>query len=206
MLNVLQEAPGHVHRDLLLSVILQPFRRHPLQRGPAVWRIPLLAAIDGGGRNTARLQQARRGCRGDFIGPVLRRRLHVKREQGCRRELIAYLLALEIVIRVPALFIIPQVALDGFLTRRCQRLVFTCAGGVATLLACPRQQFFHLEHQGVQVHGDNAGGPDGAELLRIVHPARAKVPARGRSGTQITVDLGRRPVRVTFGGIHVVKP
>ena len=97
-------------------------------------------------------------------------------------------------------------ALDGLLTGGGQRLKPVCAGGVTALLACPRQQFFHSEHQGVEVHGHDAGRADGAKLFRIVHPAGAKVPSRGRGGTQVTVDLGGGSVRVTFGGIHIVKP
>jgi hypothetical protein len=77
MLNVFQKRQVTSIATFFLPVILQPFRRDPLQRRPAVWRIPLLAAVDGGGRNPARFQQAM-SCRGDFIGTILRRRLHVK--------------------------------------------------------------------------------------------------------------------------------
>ncbi|MNZ87651.1 hypothetical protein D3C78_1065150 [compost metagenome] len=94
----------------------------------------------------------------------------------------------------------------GFLTRRRQVFILAGRGSIARFLARFCQQFFHLEHQGVQVDGHNTGGTDRPELLRIVHPAGAKVPARRRRRSQIAIDLRRRTVRVIFSGGHVIKP
>ena len=70
MLHVGQEAPGDLHGDLLLTIVLQPLDRHPLQRRPAVGGVPLLAAVDGGGGQPAGFKQARLGGGGHFRRPL----------------------------------------------------------------------------------------------------------------------------------------
>ncbi len=154
-----------------MPVILQAFGGDPLQRCPAVWRIPLLAAVDVGRRNPAGFQQLGLGGRGRFVRTLLRGRLHVQREQRRGGQLIAHLFGFQIVIRIPALFVVPQIALHRFLAIGCQTLVTAGRRAVPAVLTGLRQQFFHLEHQGIQIHRHDAGGADRPQLLRIVHPA-----------------------------------
>ncbi len=61
-----------------------------------------------------------------------------------------------------------------------------------------------MEHQGIEIDRDNRGGANGGELLRIVHPAGAEIPAGGGGGAQVAIDLGCRTIRVA-GGFDVVK-
>ena len=206
MLHVGEEAPGDVHRHFFMPVVLQAFGGHPLQRCPAVWRIPLLAAIYGRRGDPPGFDQLGLGGRSRFICPLLGSRLDVQREQRRSGQLITHLFGFQIVIRIPALFFVPQIALHRLLAIGRQTLVAAGGSAIAAILTGLRQQFFHLEHQGVQIHRHDAGGADRPQLLRIVHPAGAKVPARGGCGAQIAVDLGRRAAGVFFRGVDVIQP
>ena len=189
-----------------MPVVLQPFGCDPLQRRPTVWRIPLLTAVNGSGGNTTGFQQTRRGGLRHFIGAILRSRIHIQREERSGGQLVTDLFGFQVVIGIPALFIIPQVALHRLLACARQAVIFAGRGAITRFLAGFCQQFFHLEHQGVQIHRHNAGGAYGAQLFRVVHPARTEVPAGSGRSTQIPVDLRRRSIGVVFGGSHIIHP
>ncbi len=63
-----------------------------------------------------------------------------------------------------------------------------------------------MEHQGIEIDRNNRGGANGGELLRIVHPAGAEIPAGSGGGAQVAIDLSGRTIRVASGGFDVVKP
>ena len=112
----------------------------------------------------------------------------------------------QIVVGVPSLFIIPQIFLDGLLAGVSQRIVLRSASAVPGCLAGAGEGFLQMEHQGIEIDRDNRGGANGGELLRIIHPAGAEIPAGGGGGAQVAIDLGCRTIRVAFGGFDVVKP
>ena len=153
-----------VRKDKQRRIFTDPAKVHPIQHAgkyyqsqgvfqvsPSVQRTPVLFQAGASPRG---LQFAARHAEAVFIGGDKPEKIKAQvdkirslaREQGRGRELIAHLFTPEIVIGVPALFFIPQVVFNCFLARGGQRLIFACASGIATLLACPRQQFFHLTH------------------------------------------------------------
>ena len=70
--------PGPAERDLArqvrVAVAVEPLDGDPLQRCPAVGRIPLLAALNRGGREAVWLQQAPADRGSDAIGLLLARK------------------------------------------------------------------------------------------------------------------------------------
>ncbi len=119
------------------------------------------------------------GC-GDFTGAIFCRRIDIQREQGGGRELIAYFMAFQIVVGIPAFFVVPQVLFDPFLSGISEAIVLRRFGIITGSLAGEGDHFFHFVHQRIEIDRNDAGGAQSTQLIRIVHPAGAKIPA-GRS-------------------------
>ncbi len=95
---------------------------------------------------------------------------------------------------------------DRLLTLAGERFIAGGTRAVPCGFAGAREGFFHLEQQGVKIDRHDTGGADRAKLLRIIHPARAEIPAGRRARAQIAVDVSCRAIRVIFGGGYVIKP
>ncbi len=186
-----------------MAVVLQAANGDPLQRRPAVGSIPLLAAAaDLGGGQPARGQQAgTHGCR-DRCRLVGIGHAHEQRRQGRGGEVVALPAAPPVIVEVGAGARIPQVVVD-----RCQANFGAPRKILGTgLLALHRRQLgdlpLELVEQRIEVDGQDAGGADGRQPVRIVQPARAEVPARFGTGAQVTINLVPRPA-TGAGGLDV---
>ncbi len=127
LLNVLQEALANLACQLWLIVMLQPFYCYPLQRCPAIGCIPLLAIIDRGCHQTTGFKQLFFHSRSGTLSLFIPGQLHIEREKRSSRQLVMNLFFTEIVIGIPALFLIPQVTINRCLTffsRRGKRFRF----------------------------------------------------------------------------------
>ncbi|CNU66674.1 Uncharacterised protein [Salmonella enterica subsp. enterica serovar Bovismorbificans] len=115
-------------------------------------------------------------------------------------------IVLQIVVGIPTLFVIPQMHFNGFLPRVGQRVILRGFGPIARRSVGAREGFLQLIQQSVKIDRDNRGGTNGTELLRIIHPAGAEIPAGGGGRSEVSIDLRCRAVGVAFGGSDIFNP
>ena len=151
--------------------MLQTFHGNPLQRCPAIWCIPLLAVVHGGGHQTAGLQQLLFNCAGSAFSLLIAGDLQIEREQRGSRQLRMNLLFLPVIVGIPVLFTVPQIAVD-------RRLALLCAIGILLRqialfvhLVAFRQGLLQMEQQAVQVNRRQLGGTDCRQVVRVGKPA-----------------------------------
>ena len=104
----------------------------------------------------------RLGCRGHFTGAIFCRCIDIQREQGSGRELVTYFVALQIVIGIPAFFVVPQVLFDPFLSGISEAFILCSFGIIPGGLAGEGDHLFHFVHQRIEIDRNDAGGAQGA--------------------------------------------
>ncbi len=182
-LHVLQEAHTDILRQRLFTIIIQSLNCRPLQRCPAVRRIPLLTVVDVGRRQSTFFQQLSLHRVSSAGGVLFRCRLQIQWEQGSRRQLRTDGGFLPVIIGIEALLIVPKIAVDRRLTFFRQPVKFLHRIVVFRHFIGASQRLLQMEHQRIQIDRNNSRGMDGGEIARLIKPARAEVPTGGGAGT-----------------------
>ncbi len=186
--------------------MLQAFYRDPLQRCPAVRRVPLLTIVHRRGHQAARFEQLFFHRAGGAVSLFVAGNLHIERKQRGSGELRMDLAFLPVIVRVPALLAVPQVTVNRRLTFFCPVCKGLCPIVLFVQAIGGRQGFFQVEHQAVQIYRGQLGGTDGSQIMSVGEPARTEVPARGGSGTQLAVHLGLVALRRFTGRRNIIHP
>ena len=186
--------------------MLQAFHGNPLERCPAVRCIPLLAVVHGGSHQPAGLQQLLLNRAGSAFSLLITGDLQIEREQRGSRQLRMNLLFLPVIVGIPVLFAVPQIAVD-------RRLALLRAIGVllrqialVVHLVAFRQGLLQMEQQAVQINRRQLGGADRRQVMCIGKPARTEIPARRRTGTQLAIEFSFIALRRFLRSGNIIHP
>src|SRR5256884_463439 len=174
-----------------LRILTQTGNSNPLQRRPAVGRIPLLARILRRRNDAPLLEELLANGRGDRVRLLPGGRLHEQRIQGCRRNSWHPNTLCPVIVEIRSGRRIPQVTVHGRAPLVRTTLELPHAGLIDGALAGGANGLLEAEQQAVEIDGNYLGGDDRGARVCIGEPARAEIPAAFRRRADVAVNLLR---------------
>ena len=185
-----EPAAGGVIREIRAAVAAHPFDREPLERRPAVRRVPLLAGRNGGGDETTGLEKLALQAGGDVPALIGRRDSEVERCRRRQRRTVADFFAGS-PAHVPEEILLVHRE-DGLapLLRQLGEAAgdFRVTGRVAERAQC-RDRALGVVQKTVEIDGDQFRRLQRAQILWIAHPATRKVPAALGSRARRAIEV-----------------